>query len=177
METVSQSQNGMTQESAQDNGFSGWAVVEIFGHQRYAGHVSTQAFGTAVMFRVDVPALESRERVTSRPGYAGDQYVPAGTLIQEGAVQGYTKLFGVGAIYAITPCTQEAALKAVEESIAASVVRFPTDPLVDERLTAGEKLEAIMDQHFSDRPIEDKLEIRRSLWNLHLLCNSKPKVN
>lgn len=105
----------MTQESAQSNGFEGWAIVEIFGHQRYAGHVSTEAFGTAVMFRVDVPALEAREKVSLRPGYVGSQYVPAGSLIQEGAVQGYTKLFGVGAIYAITPCTQEAAIKAVEE--------------------------------------------------------------
>lgn len=105
----------MIPESAQSNSFEGWAIVEIFGHQRYAGHVSTEAFGTAVMFRVDVPALEARERVSLRPGYVGDKYVPAGALIQEGAVQGYTKLFGVGAIYAITPCTQEAAIQAVEQ--------------------------------------------------------------
>lgn len=37
--------------------FEGWAVLEIFGHQRYAGYVTTQAFGQSVLFRVDVPPL------------------------------------------------------------------------------------------------------------------------
>ncbi len=104
----------MTNEQAEQTKFEGWAILEIFGHQRYAGYVSTQVFGTAVMFRIDVPALEERERVTKGPEYVGRQYVPAGTKVQEGAVQGYTKLFGVGAIYGMTPCTQEAAIKAVE---------------------------------------------------------------
>lgn len=95
--------------------FEGWAIVEVFGHQRYVGHVTTEAFGAAVMFRVDVPALEPRQRVTKSPEYLGNQYVPAGTTVNEGAVPGYTKLFGVGAIYGITPCTQDAAMKAVDE--------------------------------------------------------------
>lgn len=105
----------MTNEQAEQSKFEGWAILEIFGHQRYAGFVSTQAFGTAVMFRIDVPALEERERVTNRPEYVKKQYVPAGTKVTEGPVQGYTKIFGAGAIYAMTPCTQEAATKAVEE--------------------------------------------------------------
>lgn len=93
--------------------FEGWAVVEVFGHQRYAGFVTTQAFGQAVMFRVDVPPLEERERVTKSYEYIDGQNVPPGSTVKESAVQGYTKLFGVGAIYGITPCTQEAAVKAV----------------------------------------------------------------
>lgn len=105
----------MTNEQAEQSQFAGWAILEIFGHQRYAGYVSTQAFGTAVMFRIDVPALEERERAMTRPGYVGNTYAPAGTKVKAEAVQGYTKLFGVGAIYAMTPCSQEAALKAVEE--------------------------------------------------------------
>src|SRR5215467_13892732 len=44
--------------------FEGWAILEIFGHQRYAGYVTTQTFGAASMFRLDVPALEERERTT-----------------------------------------------------------------------------------------------------------------
>lgn len=105
----------MNSEQAQNSNFEGWAILEIFGHQRYAGFVSTQVFGTAVMFRIDVPELEARERVTNRPTYTGSGYAPAGSVIKEGPVQGYTKLFGVGAIYAMTPCSKEAALKAVEE--------------------------------------------------------------
>ena len=105
-----------TEQQANGNGnFEGWAILEIFGHQRYAGYVTTQAFGTASMFRLDVPALEARERTTKRPGYVEGAYTPAGSLVKEGPVQGYTKLFGVAAIYAMTPCSKEAALKAIEE--------------------------------------------------------------
>jgi len=63
---------------------------------------------------VDVPPLAERERVTKHYGYddAGTS-VPPGSTVKEAAVQGYTKYFGPGAIYAMTPCTQEAAEEAV----------------------------------------------------------------
>lgn len=96
--------------------FDGWAVVEVLGHQTYVGYVTTEAYGAAVLFRVDVPALEERERVTTRPEYAGGDYVPPGSTVKEGAVAGYTKLIGAGSIYAITPCTKEAALVAVAKA-------------------------------------------------------------
>lgn len=96
--------------------FEGWAIVDVLGHQRYVGYVTTEAYGQAVLFRIDVPALEERERVTKQPGYLSDRYLPAGTSVKEGAVAGYTKLVGSGSIYTITPCTKEAALHAVEES-------------------------------------------------------------
>ncbi len=95
--------------------FEGWAVVEIFGHQRYAGYVTTEVYGQAVLFRVDVPPLEERERVAKHYEYAAGKDIPPGSTVKETAVQGYTKLFGAGAIYAITPCSQEAAVKAVAE--------------------------------------------------------------
>lgn len=95
--------------------FDGWAIVDVLGHQRYAGYVTTEAYGQAVLFRIDVPALDERERITKRPGYINGQYIVAGTTVKEGAVAGYTKLIGAGSIYSITPCTKEAALKAVED--------------------------------------------------------------
>lgn len=104
-------------ESNQDQShFEGWAIVEIFGHQRYAGYVTTEAFGQAVLFRVDIPALEPRERVTKAGSYhpKTGAYLPPGTTVAEDGVAAYTKLFGTGAIYGITPCSQEAAVKAVE---------------------------------------------------------------
>jgi hypothetical protein len=100
----------------QQSRFDGWAIVDVLGHQRYVGYVTTEAYGQAVLFRIDVPALEPRERVTKRPGYVADRYLPAGSTVQEGAVAGYTKLIGSGSIYAITPCTKEAALEAVEQA-------------------------------------------------------------
>lgn len=98
--------------------FEGWAIVDVMGHQRYVGFVTTEAYGQAVLFRIDVPALGERERVTKHPEYSGFHggYVPPGSTVQEGAVAGYTKLIGSGSIYAISPCTQAAALAAVEEA-------------------------------------------------------------
>ena len=110
--------------------FEGWAIVEVFGHQRYAGFVTTEAFGQAVLFRVDVPPLAERERTTKQYGYDDDgKSVPPGSIVKESAVQGYTKYFGPGAIYAMTPCTQDAAEKAVESMQArkVSVVSIPPD--------------------------------------------------
>ncbi len=94
--------------------FDGWAIVEVFGHQRYAGYVTTEAFGQAVLFRVEVPPLEAHERISKHYEYAADgKNIPPGSTVLEDAVQGYSKLFGAGAIYGITPCTQEAAEKAI----------------------------------------------------------------
>lgn len=103
------------EEKQQASTIDGWYVLEIFGHQKFAGFCTVQNIGISAMLRLDVPPLEERERVTKRPGYVGEKYCPAGTTVREGAVQGYTKLFGVGAIYAMTPCTKEACLAAVEE--------------------------------------------------------------
>ena len=110
--------------------FEGWAVVEVFGHQRYAGFVTTEAFGQAVLFRVDVPPLAERERVTKHYGYDDDgNSVPPGSTVKEAAVQGYTKYFGPGAIYAMTPCTQDVAEEAVAsmQTRKVSIVSAPPD--------------------------------------------------
>jgi hypothetical protein len=104
-----------TMSELQQARFDGWAIVDVLGHQRYVGYVTTEAYGQAVLFRIDVPALDERQRVTERPGWIGDKYAPAGTTVKEGPVDGYTKLIGSGSIYAITPCTKDAALDAVEK--------------------------------------------------------------
>lgn len=125
--------------------FDGWAIVDVLGHQRYVGYVTTQAFGQAVLFRIDVPALEARERVTKAPGYiSGHGYTPAGTTVQEGPVAGYTKLIGAGSIYSITPCTQEAALKAVESE--------QPRPLMSVQLPPSHALAASEDGSYGGEP-------------------------
>lgn len=72
--------------------FESWAMVECFGHSRYAGKVSEQAIGGATFIRIDVPAIEMKE----------GERLPA-----------FTKLLGPASIFAITPCTQEKALELV----------------------------------------------------------------
>jgi hypothetical protein len=66
--------------------FDQWAIVELFGHTRIAGRVSEQTIGGCAFVRVDVPAV--------------------------GKEQPLTKLFGQGAIYAISFVDEAAATMA-----------------------------------------------------------------
>lgn len=60
-----------------------WAIVEIMGHNTFAGLVSEQTLGGAAFVRVDVPE-------TSRSA-------------------AFSKLFGAQSIYAVTPCSEQVA--------------------------------------------------------------------
>lgn len=64
--------------------FDQWAIVDVMGHQRYIGRVTEQVVAGKGFVRVDVPAVDDE-----RPGF--------------------TKLLGVGSIYAISPVTEEIA--------------------------------------------------------------------
>lgn len=66
------------------NKFETYAILEIMGHQKYAGLVTEQAVGGAAFVRVDVPEIDGR---------------PA-----------FSKLFSGGSIFCITPVSQEVAL-------------------------------------------------------------------
>ncbi len=69
-------------EPKSDPDLKAWALVELFGHQRIVGYLTTQNFGTGVLFRVDVP-----------------------DLLKDGKVvrNGFTRYFGIGSIYSVTP--------------------------------------------------------------------------
>jgi len=82
-------------------GFDSWAIVEVMGFKKLAGHVTEQQLAGASLVRVDVP-----ECVT------GETTVPA-----------YSKLIGVGSIYMITPTDEATARKA------AKVLAHQNDPL------------------------------------------------
>lgn len=103
-------------EQAQAN-FEGWAVVEMMGHQREIGFVTTQAFGQAVMFRIDTPELNGdREYVLERPEWVSGRMAPVGTTVKREAVAARSRLVSPGALYAINPCTEEAARQALERT-------------------------------------------------------------
>ena len=72
-----------------------WALVELFGHQRIVGYLTQQTFGSGVLFRVDVP-----------------------DLLKDGATvrSGFTRYFGLSAIYSITPL-DEATVRSLLPSI------------------------------------------------------------
>lgn len=112
----------MDQQQAQQAKFEGWAIVEMMGHQREVGFVTTENYGAACLFRVDTPMLPEREYILRRPEYAKDasgneRFAPVGSKVHRRAVPAKSRLVGVPSIYAITPCTEETALRAMEELI------------------------------------------------------------
>lgn len=60
--------------------FDEWAIVEIMGHQKYAGRVTEQTIAGGALLRIDIPTTAKQ---------------PA-----------HTKLFGIGSVYALTPTTE-----------------------------------------------------------------------
>lgn len=63
--------------------FEQWAIVEIFGHQKYAGLVTEQPLGGTNMIRVEVPETDRS--------------------------QAFTKFFGGSSIFSLTPVSEEIA--------------------------------------------------------------------
>lgn len=61
--------------------FETWAVVELFGHNRYVGKVTEANIGGCAFIRVDVPKI--------------------------GKQAAFTKFFSNGAIYCITPIDEK----------------------------------------------------------------------
>jgi len=68
-----------------DEKFEFWAIVELFGHSTIAGYVTN----LGQLIRIDVPAVKDQE--------------------------GFTKFYGLKAVYGITPTTKEIAAKAAEK--------------------------------------------------------------
>lgn len=66
-----------------------WAIVELFGHSVIAGLVTSVQVAGTEMLRVDVPEMGEAE-------------------------PGFTKFYGGGAIYAISPTDEATARAAVE---------------------------------------------------------------
>lgn len=102
-------------DQAPQSKFEGWAIAELFGHQREVGFVTTEYFGPAALFRIDVPELLEREFVLKRPAMVDERWTAAGAKVKRQAVPARSRLIGPGAIYALNPCSEEAAKAAIEE--------------------------------------------------------------
>lgn len=96
--------------------FSGWALIELFGHGHEAGFVTTQYFGDKAMFQVDVPEIEAHEETLQSPKWGSDRLLPVGTVISREAIPGRTRLINPGAVYSMNPATEEAVRLAVARS-------------------------------------------------------------
>jgi len=80
-----------------------WALVDIYGHDRYAGRISEAKVAGASMLRIDVPET---------PG-----------------CQAFSKLFGAKAIFSITPCDERVARAAAVHLAARPLIEFSPPPV------------------------------------------------
>ncbi|MEM9019969.1 MAG: acetyltransferase [Planctomycetota bacterium] len=83
-----------TLEPGQTESFSTWAIVDVMGHQRYAGRVTEQTVAGSGFLRVDVPEVDAVDW----------QGKPIGKKLQ-----GFSKLFAPGSIHSMTPCSEPVA--------------------------------------------------------------------
>jgi len=72
----------------EEQSFKAWCIVELFGHVTLAGYVSEQAIGGASFIRLDVPEVDGQAA--------------------------FTKLLGAGAIYSMTPTSEDVARSAID---------------------------------------------------------------
>jgi len=105
---------------AKQASFNGWAIVEMMGHRKEIGYVTTEAYGQAVMFRVDTPELPEREVVLTRPDYAhvngSFEWVPQGSKVKREKSPARSCLVAPGSL-SINPCDEVAAREALELTI------------------------------------------------------------
>jgi hypothetical protein len=76
----------------------GWAIVELMGHRRLAGHVSEQEIAGAAMLRLDIPGTDDQADIT--------------------------QLYSASAVYCLTPTSEEIARKIAARSRPAPVARW-----------------------------------------------------
>jgi hypothetical protein len=138
--------------------FNGWAVVEMFGHTKEIGHVTTEAYGTAVLFRVDTPELVEREFTLEQPEYVDGKWTPAGAKVKRPASPAKTRLIGPGAVYAITSCTEETALKAIENFSRRPLILLELPHAPAKELLPGESIAVTVPEDDLGDEFEDDLD-------------------
>lgn len=118
-------------EENKQGSFSGWAVIEMMGHRKEIGFVTTEAFGQAVLFRVDTPELPERSYQLTEPTYAEAEESPGlriwcheGTMVRRKAIPARSCLISPASLYAINPCTEEAARTAIEATFPRPLIAF-----------------------------------------------------
>ena len=133
----------------QQANFEGWAIVEMMGHRKEIGFVTTQAFGQAVLFRVDTPELPEREFTLTSPEYAEvgggvRSWCPVGTKVKRAASPARSCLVAPSSLYAMNPCTEEAARAAIERSFVRPLILVEMPPK-----TALPPVESIDEEEYS----------------------------
>lgn len=82
--------------------FDQWCILDLFGHQRTAGHVTEATIGGCAFIRIDVPE--------------GDGY--------------RTEYYGNGAVYSMRPVSEEIAREVVKTHVSQPVSQYEVSSLL-----------------------------------------------
>ena len=91
--------------------FEGYALVEIMGHQRVAGYVTTLGFGSTVMFKVVQVEEPPIDQALEEDRYIDGRVIYKGSRIRISRERAET-LIGAASVYRMTACTEEQARRA-----------------------------------------------------------------
>lgn len=108
-----------------------WGVVEVMGHQVYAGRIGEEVIAGHSFVRVDVPAV--------------------------GSEQAFTKLFGPGSIYAITPTTEQVATLRAAATVRPTVNLYDLPRELQDRIRQADRQNRIDAALSSDDDDDDRL--------------------
>lgn len=101
--------------SEQAEQWEGWAIVELFGHRKLGGHVSTEVIGGGEFLRLDIPGPRS----ASSPHPIQDD---------EPEQWHATQFYGPKAVYCITPVEESVARRYAATMQPRPVARYELPP-------------------------------------------------
>jgi hypothetical protein len=120
-----------------------WAILEIMGHKRYAGHLREESVAGVAMFRLDIPEI----RQLSPIGDGQGRVIPA-----------WSKYFAAGAVYAITPVPEDVARRIALYESEEPVPGYQLETAAPLALTVrGEPAHEVLDEDDGDHdgPVDD----------------------
>lgn len=97
-------------EEIQQTRFEGWALVEIMGHRRAAGKVTTEFIGTAAFLRIVTPEVPPTTYTLDNDAWIEGRRVYAGSIVEARRDRSEI-LVGTASVYAITPTTEDKILE------------------------------------------------------------------
>lgn len=94
-----------------EESYRGWSILELMGHRRLAGMVTTEQIGGASFIRIDVPGCISESESLDGPDW------------------GATQFYSPSAVYCLTPTTEEIARAFSDRNRPAPVSRYELAPI------------------------------------------------
>ncbi len=121
--------------------FNGWALVEIMGHRRAAGEVTTKYIGTAAFLHVVTPEVPPTLYTVDSDRWIDGSRVYAGSIMEASRPRSEIYI-GSGSIYAMTPIAEDEVLshaplthkviQAAERKLIEGATELPDNPDEDD---------------------------------------------